>query len=78
MYLLDTNTVIHYLKGMGRVANHLLATPPAEIALSTVTVFELEVGISHSSASQKRRRQLASLVSLVRVIPFGDDESTLR
>lgn len=74
-YLLDTNTVIHYLKGMGEVANRLLATPPAEIAVSTITLFELEVGISHSSAAQKRRRQFASLVSLIRVMPFGEDEA---
>jgi hypothetical protein len=31
---------------MGNVASRLLSTPPAEIALSAIVLFELEVGLS--------------------------------
>lgn len=32
MFALDTNTVIYFFKGMGRVAERLLETPPREVA----------------------------------------------
>lgn len=75
MFLLDTNTVIYYFKDMGNVATRLLATPPRDVALSAVTLFELEVGINKSAASRKRRSQLDTLVDLVTVIPFGVKEA---
>lgn len=53
MYLLDTNTVIDLFKGRGRVAERLLDLPPAEIALSSVVLYELEVGV-RKSARPKR------------------------
>lgn len=33
MYAVDTNSAIYFFKGMGRVAEHLLATPPMDVAL---------------------------------------------
>ena len=36
MYLLDTKTVIYFFKGQGRVADHLFAVPPAEVALPSL------------------------------------------
>jgi predicted nucleic acid-binding protein len=45
MFVLDTNAVIHFFKGKGQVAARLLATPPGEIALTAITVFELERGV---------------------------------
>jgi tRNA(fMet)-specific endonuclease VapC len=33
MFLLDTNTLIYFFKGQGRVAERLLATSPAEVAM---------------------------------------------
>jgi tRNA(fMet)-specific endonuclease VapC len=75
MFLLDTNTVIYYFKDMGNVATRLLATPPRDVAISTVTLFELEVGIAKSRASAKRRAQLDTLVDLVTLLPFGATEA---
>jgi predicted nucleic acid-binding protein len=45
MYLLDTNTLIYFFKNKGQVATHILQTSPAAIAVSTITIHELEVGI---------------------------------
>ena len=69
-YLLDTNTLIFYFKGMGNVAGRLLTTPPAEIALSAIVLFELELGIAKSIAPRKRKTQLKEFVLLVNNIPF--------
>ena len=75
MYLLDTNTVIYFFKGMGCVSERLLATAPADVAVSAVTVFELRVGIAKSSAPTKRREQLQTLLSSIGLVAFGDAET---
>jgi tRNA(fMet)-specific endonuclease VapC len=71
MYVLDTNTVIYYFKGMGRVTEHLLNTPSNELAIPTIVLFELYVGIAKSSDSSKRRQQLNDLLSYITVLPFN-------
>lgn len=70
MYVLDTNTVIHFFKASGKVVEHMLATPPAEISVSAIVVFELEVGIAKSAQPNKRRQQLEDLLAVVTVLPF--------
>lgn len=55
---------------MGKVANRLLAIPPGEIALSTIVLFELEVGIAKSIAPRKRKAQLQEFARLVNIVPF--------
>ena len=42
MYILDTNSVIYFFKGLGRVAERLLRVPPNEVALSAVVLYEIE------------------------------------
>ena len=75
MFVLDTNTVIYFFKGMGRVADRLLRVPPADVAIPTIVLFELETGIAKSSQSERRRTQLDALARAVRVLPFGRDEA---
>ena len=77
MYVLDTNTLIYFFKGMGSVATRLLATSPKEIAIPSVVVFELEYGLAKSSSPRKRRAQLEEICSLVELLPFGDKEAKL-
>ncbi len=74
MYALDTNTVSYFFKGFGRVAERLLAMPPAEIAIPSVALFELEFGLARSG-SKHRRRQLQEFVSLAVILPFGPAEA---
>jgi tRNA(fMet)-specific endonuclease VapC len=70
MFVLDTNTLIYFFKGRGRVAEHLLAARPSDIGIPTVVLYELEVGIAKSSSPQKRREQLQQLIELVELLPF--------
>ena len=46
MYILDTNTLIYYFKNQGNVAQNLEAVSPENIVISTIVLFELQVGLS--------------------------------
>ena len=75
MYILDTNTLIYYFKGLGEIASHLLSKPPKTIGIPAIVLFELEVGIAKSIAPKKRQKQLENMVSVVNILPFGHDEA---
>lgn len=70
MYALDTNTLVYFFKGMGQVAGRLLATPPRDIAIPSVVLYELELGIAKSTQPAKRRAQLDELLNVVTLLPF--------
>ena len=74
-YVLDTNTLIYYFKGSGNIANQLLATPPNDIGIPTIVLYELEVGIAKSVRPRKRKAQLQEFISLVNIIPFSYAEA---
>ena len=74
MYVLDTNTLIYFFKGIGSVSSFLLNTPPKSIGIPTIVLYELEVGIAKSVSPENRIGQLAALTSIVNILPFGIDE----
>jgi tRNA(fMet)-specific endonuclease VapC len=73
MYVLDTNTLIYYFKGQGQVAQNMAAKSPQDIVISTIGLFELQVGIAKSTAPEKRTQQLQQLLSRVNLVPFDRD-----
>ncbi len=75
MYLLDTNSVIYFFKGMGEVANNLFLHSPKEIFIPSIVVYELEVGIAKSNSPAKRREQLNLLLEQIKIIDFGKKEA---
>jgi tRNA(fMet)-specific endonuclease VapC len=75
MYALDTNTLSYFFKGIGRVRDRLLATPPAQIAIPSIVIFELEFGLTRSSRFEQRLEQLQEFVSLAVLLPFGAAEA---
>jgi tRNA(fMet)-specific endonuclease VapC len=75
MYVLDTNTVAYFFKGLGKVAERLLATPPAEVALPAIVSYELWVGVERSREAIRRRQQLERFLGIVQVLPFGPREA---
>ncbi|MCQ8105754.1 type II toxin-antitoxin system VapC family toxin [Methylomonas sp. SURF-2] len=77
MFALDTNTVIYFFKGIGKVASRLFSLPPHEIALPAVVLYELQVGIAKSSSPEKRSNQLNELLTVVRVLPFTEHEAAI-
>jgi tRNA(fMet)-specific endonuclease VapC len=70
MFALDTNTLVHFFKGLGRVKERLLSVSPADVAIPSVVLYELEVGIAQSNQSSKRRTQLDALLAAVVILPF--------
>jgi tRNA(fMet)-specific endonuclease VapC len=75
VYILDTNTLIYFFKGIGNVADNLLAVSPKDIGIPAVVLYELEYGISRSTSPKKRTKQLEELCALVEVLAFGSDEA---
>ena len=72
MFALDTNTLIYFFKNAGQVKDRFLATPPAEIAVPSIVLYELELGIMQSSQTIKRRAQLDTLLRSVRILMFDE------
>ena len=77
MYVLDTNTLIYFFKGMGEVPRKFLATSPREIAIPAIVLYELEYGIAKSRSPKKRQAQLKEMCSLVEILPFGNEAAHL-
>lgn len=75
MFILDTNTLIYYFKGMGRVAERLLSHSPREIGVPTLVLYELEVGLAKSVRPEKRRAQLSDMLAVVTLFPFAAAEA---
>ena len=75
IFVLDTNTLVYFFRGEGRVAARLLSTPPGSIAVPSLVVYELQTGIAKSVDSARRRQQLDSLLQVVKVVPFGLEEA---
>ncbi len=77
MYLLDTNTLIYFFKGIGNVADILLSKSPKDISIPSIALYELEVGIEKSTNPKKRREQLKALISLIKISSFGVKEAEM-
>jgi tRNA(fMet)-specific endonuclease VapC len=75
LYLLDTNTLIYFFKGIGNVSQNLLSKSPKDIAIPAIALYELQVGIKKSVNPQKRKKQLNTLVSRVTISSFGAKEA---
>jgi len=75
MYVLDTNTLIYFFKGIGEVKENIFAHPPKDIFIPSMVIYELQVGIAKSTNPHKREKQLATLLEQVNTIDFGNREA---
>lgn len=75
MYVLDTNTLIYFFKGKGRVAGRMLIEAPANIGIPSLVLYELETGIAKSSSPRKRSRQLKTLLEAAVLLKFSNEEA---
>ena len=73
--MLDTNTLIYFFKGMGKVEENLFSHSPRDIFIPSIVIYELQVGIAKSNNPQKREKQLATLLEQVNVIQFEEREA---
>lgn len=75
MFLLDTNTIIYFFKGIGNVPRILLSKSPNEIAIPSIALYELGVGIAKSNNPRRRKQQLGEFVAQITILPFGEEEA---
>ena len=77
MFVLDTNTVLDYFKGKGRVAERLFAIALSEIAVPAISVYEVWVGVLGSQNPKRCREQFEAFLSVVDILPF-ESEAEIR
>lgn len=75
MHALDTNTVLDFFRGKGKVASNLLALPPSEIALPAIVAYEVWVGVLGSQNAKRRQAQYEQFIATIEVLPFDVDVS---
>lgn len=82
-YLLDTCVLSDYARGDGNTHAHLKATPPQLVAVSSITVMEIEFGLALNAARARRLAPVMhALLDAITVLHYeGDDaraSATLR
>lgn len=70
MFALDTNVIIHYFQQKGRVAERLRGVELKDVAIPAIVHYELEIGAARSEYSARRRKDIDSLMRVVRVLEF--------
>jgi tRNA(fMet)-specific endonuclease VapC len=69
-YMLDTNMCIYAQKKNENVLAKLKATWEEGIAISSITLAELEYGVKASAAPEKNAIALMKFLSIVEILPF--------
>lgn len=76
MYLLDTNICIYLMKGSFQsLSDKVLTVHPSELAVSSVTVYELEYGANKSNWGEKTRRNMHIFLSPFTILPFTEEDA---
>jgi tRNA(fMet)-specific endonuclease VapC len=71
-YLLDTNVLSDFVRGDADVARRFKTTRPEDIAVSTITLMEIDYGIALQPArGRKLGPLLDAIVESVHVLPFS-------
>jgi tRNA(fMet)-specific endonuclease VapC len=75
-YLLDTTVISDFVRGQWAVRERLLRTSPSELAVSALTVMEVEYGLARDPARAQRIRPVVeALLAQVAVIACGAEEA---
>lgn len=70
MFALDANAIIHALKGKGQIRDRIQETHPHDLAVPAIVAYEIEFGTLRSRNSERRRRELNRLFSVLTILPF--------
>jgi len=71
MILLDTNTLIYYIRGVEGVVRRFQATPRRELRIPSIVAYEVEYG-AFKAGSARRREMTKQLLRVVAQIPFDE------
>ena len=70
MFLLDTDTSMHFMRGRPGVLAHFAKHGPGTFFLSAISYHELLYGALHSAAVQRHLGVVAEFVAPITVLPF--------
>lgn len=77
LFMLDTNMCIYLMKNQPeQVAKRFAQCYVGDVVMSAITYAELEFGVTVSENSTRERRNLASLVEDIPVVPFDAEAAT--
>ncbi|GAB6040169.1 type II toxin-antitoxin system tRNA(fMet)-specific endonuclease VapC [Endothiovibrio diazotrophicus] len=75
-YLLDTNICIYLIKRRpASVLEHFTSTKVGDIAISSVTVYELAYGAGKSNSVEKSRAALSHFLAPLSILPFDEEDA---
>ncbi len=78
MFLLDTNICIYLMKNTyPKLTERLFSYSPSQMAVSSITVFELEYGAAKSKWSEKTRLNLELFLAPFTIIPFDGKDAVI-
>ena len=76
MYLLDTNICIYLIKNSYPfMTEKVFSYEPSDIAISSITVFELEYGAAKSKWGEETKRKLAVFLSPFTILRFSTEDA---
>ena len=76
MYLLDTNICIYFMKNMYPVLTEkFLSMNPAQLRISSITVFEMEYGAAKSQWGERNRQKMFQFLAPFAILPFTTDDA---
>lgn len=75
-YLLDTCVISDFVKNDLHTVTQIKNTSPSQIAISSITVMELEYGLLHDAQRAKKLRPIIEgFVSSVTVLPYTTEDA---
>jgi tRNA(fMet)-specific endonuclease VapC len=72
-FLLDTDSLSYYFRGEGRIADHLRALTPADVAIPAPVLYESRHGMLRLATGARQAALLSALdqvVATMEVLPF--------
>ncbi|HCE46806.1 MAG TPA: VapC toxin family PIN domain ribonuclease [Lentisphaeria bacterium] len=77
-YMLDTNICIFIIRQRSLPVLHRIEkTPPGQIAISAITVAELQYGVFKSSNPEKNAMALSKFISPFNVLPLTEKDTMI-
>lgn len=77
MYALDSNVIIHFFKGKGRVAENLLSHGPKDLFIPSIVYYELQHGLRRAYDPAHKKVMMDMLLEKMTFLEFGPEEARI-
>jgi len=75
-YLLDTCVISDFVKGDSGVMKRLRSERPIDLAISAITVMEIQYGLAlHPDRAKQLEPIISSLIRMIEVVPYENNEA---